>query len=306
MLVKDIIPKWMEYKRPYVKESTFAAYTLSIKNGILPVFGECDDLTEDIIQEYILDRIKEGLAKRTIQGYLMVLKMIMKFASGKGWMQYHDWKAVFPTSAKGKIEINILTVAEHRKVLSYIKENFTFYSLGIYISLTTGLRIGEVCGLKWEDVDCDRGVLSVRRTVERVYVLDNGQHFTKIIMSEPKTTNSRRDVPICKELMSMVKPLKKVVNENFYVLTNAEKPTEPRTYRNFFYGLMKKLGIPHIRYHDLRHTFATRCIENKCDYKTVSALLGHSNISITLDMYVHPDETQKRNAVNKVFKALNR
>lgn len=296
----------MEYKRPYVKESTFASYTLSIRNSILPVFGECDDLTEDIVQKYILDCTTKGFAKHTIQDRLVVLKMIMKFASGKGWMSYHDWKAVFPTSTKGKIEINILTPKEHKKILDYIKENFTFYSLGIYISLTTGLRIGEVCGLKWEDIDCDRGVLSVRRTVERVYVLDGEEHFTKIILGEPKTINSRRDVPICKELMSMVKPLKKVVNENFYVLTNAEKPTEPRTYRTFFHRLMEKLYMPRIRYHDLRHTFATRCIENKCDYKTVSVLLGHADITTTLNMYVHPDETQKRNVVNKVFRMLDR
>lgn len=151
-----------------------------------------------------------------------------------------------------------------------------------------------------------RGVLSVRRTVERIYVLNGEKNFTKIVLSEPKTTNARRDVPICKELMSMVKPLKKVVNENFYVLTNAEKPTEPRTYRNFFYRLMEKLGMPHIRYHDLRHTFATRCIESKCDYKTVSVLLGHADIATTLNMYVHPDETQKRNVVNKVFRTLSR
>ncbi len=306
MLVKDIIPIWIEYKRPYVKESTMAAYTLAIKNSILPAFGECDDLTEDIVQEYILDSVTAGLAKHTIKDRLVVLKMIMKFASSKGWMLYHDWKAVFPTSTKKKIEISILTVSEHKKILDYIKEHFTFYSLGIYISLTAGLRIGEVCGLKWEDIDCDRGVLSVRRTVERIYVLNGEKNFTKIVSSEPKTINARRDVPICKELMSMVKPLKKVVNENFYVLTNAEKPTEPRTYRNFFYRLMEKLGMPHIRYHDLRHTFATRCIESKCDYKTVSVLLGHADIATTLNMYVHPDETQKRNVVNKVFRTLSR
>lgn len=199
-----------------------------------------------------------------------------------------------------------MTVLEHKKILDYIKEHFTFYSLGIYISLTAGLRIGEVCGLKWEDIDCDRGVLSVRRTVERIYVLNGEKNFTKIVLSEPKTTNARRDVPICKELMSMMKPLKKVVNENFYVLTNAAKPTEPRTYRNFFYRLMEELGMPHIRYHDLRHTFATRCIESKCDYKTVSVLLGHADIATTLNMYVHPDETQKRNVVNKVFRTLSR
>ena len=173
-----------------------ASYTLSIKKSILPAFGECDDLTEDIVQKYILDSVTAGLAKHTIKDRLVVLKMIMKFASSKGWMLYHDWKALFPTSTKKKIEISILTVSEHKKILDYIKEHFTFYSLGIYISLTAGLRIGEVCGLKWEDIDCDRGVLSVRRTVERIYVLNGAKKYTKIMLSEPKITNARRDVPI--------------------------------------------------------------------------------------------------------------
>lgn len=105
MLVKDIIPIWMEYKRPYVKESTMASYTLSIKNSILPAFGECDDLTEDRVQEYILDSVTAGLAKHTIKDRLVVLKMIMKFASSKGWMLYHDWKAVFPTSTKKRLRL---------------------------------------------------------------------------------------------------------------------------------------------------------------------------------------------------------
>lgn len=97
-----------------------ASYTLSIKNSILPAFGECDDLTEDIVQEYILDSVTAGLSKHTIKDRLVVLKMIMKFASSKGWMLYHDWKAVFPTSTKKKIEISILTVSEHKKILDYL------------------------------------------------------------------------------------------------------------------------------------------------------------------------------------------
>ena len=107
-----------------------------------------------------------------------------------------------------------------------------------------------------------------------------------------------------KELLTMIKPLKKVVNDDFYVLTNDEHPTEPRTYRNYYSKLMTKLGIPKLKYHGLRHSFATRCIEAGCDYKTVSVLLGHSNISTTLNLYVHPNMEQKKRCISKMFKSL--
>ena len=109
-----------------------------------------------------------------------------------------------------------------------------------------------------------------------------------------------------RELLAMLKPLKKVVNGDYYVLTNDERPTEPRTYRNYYMRLMNKLDIPKLKYHGLRHSFATRCIEAGCDYKTVSVLLGHSNISTTLDLYVHPNMEQKKRCIAKVFNSLEK
>ena len=104
--------------------------------------------------------------------------------------------------------------------------------------------------------------------------------------------------------MKMIKPFKKVVNGSFYVLTNSSHPTEPRTYRNYYKRLMKQLDMPKLKFHGLRHSFATRCIESKCDYKTVSVLLGHSNISTTLNLYVHPNMEQKKKCVEQMIKML--
>lgn len=109
-----------------------------------------------------------------------------------------------------------------------------------------------------------------------------------------------------KELLSLVKPLKKVVNEDYYILTNEAKPTEPRTYRNYYKQLMAQLEMPLMKFHGLRHSFATRCIESNCDYKTVSVLLGHSNISTTLNLYVHPNMEQKKKCINKMLKSLGK
>ena len=106
------------------------------------------------------------------------------------------------------------------------------------------------------------------------------------------------------EVYKIIKPLKKVVNNDFYVITNEAKPTEPRTYRNYYERLIKRLGIPKLKFHGLRHSFATRCIESKCDYKTVSVILGHSNISTTLNLYVHPNMEQKKKCIDQMYRAL--
>ena len=181
-----------------------------------------------------------------------------------------------------------------------------FYRLGIYISLSTGLRIGEICALKWSDINIVDGTITISRTIERIYIIEGEKKHTEIVINTPKTKNSCREIPMSKELLAMIKPLKKVVNDDFYVLTNDERPTEPRTYRNHYNGLMAKLDIPKLEYHGSRHSFATRCIEAGCDYKTVSVLLGHSNISTTLDLYVHPNMEQKKRCITKMFKSLGK
>lgn len=221
------------------------------------------------------------------------------------WINYCEWDIKFPTSEINK-KIEVLTVAQHKKILEYIKQNFTFRNLGIYISLTTGLRIGEVCGLKWSDMNIESGTITISRTIERIYIVEGETKRTELIVNTPKTTNSNREIPMNKELLSMVKPLMKVVNSNFYMLTNDEKPTEPRTYRNYYHKLMAQLEIPKLKYHGLRHSFATRCIESNCDYKTVSVLLGHANITTTLNLYVHPNMEQKKRCIAKMFKLLGK
>ena len=303
--IREIADSWKEDKRPYVKQSTFAAYMLTLENHILPCFGDCTELHESNVQEFVLERIQKGLSVKTIKDILIVLKMIMKFGVKKEWMSYYEWDIKYPTT-DGNKELEVLTVANHKKILQYIHQNFTFRNLGIYISLSTGLRIGEVCALKWSDFDLVNGTISVERTIERIYIIDGDKKHTELVINTPKTKNSYREIPMSRELLSLIKPLKKVVNGDYYVLTNEPKPTEPRTYRNYYKQLMEKLNIPKLKYHGLRHSFATRCIESNCDYKTVSVLLGHSNISTTLNLYVHPNMDQKKRCIAKMFKSLNK
>ena len=303
--VREIAAAWKEYKRPYVKQSTMAAYVLILENHVLPYFGDGDSLHEQAVQAFVLQKLERGLSVKTIKDILIVLKMVMKFGVKNEWMTYYEWDIKYPTTSTSK-ELEVLSVANHRKILNYIQSHFTFMGLGIYISLSTGLRIGEICALKWSDINVTDGTITVSRTIERIYIIEGEKKHTELIISTPKTKNSCREIPMSKELLAMIKPLKKVVNEDFYVLTNDERPTEPRTYRNYYSGLMVKLDIPKLKYHGLRHSFATRCIEAGCDYKTVSVLLGHSNISTTLNLYVHPNMEQKKRCITKMFKSLGK
>ena len=303
--IREIALAWKSDKQRYVKQSTYAAYVLILENHILPAFGDCDALSEKLVQEFVLQKLNGGLSIKTVKDILIVLKMVMKFGVKNEWMNYCEWDIKYPTTETNK-EIEVLTVAHHKKILDFIKQNFTFRNLGIYISLTTGLRIGEICGLKWSDINTDNGTITVSRTIERIYIVEGERKYTELVINTPKTKNSCREIPMNKELLAMVKPLKKVVNTDFYVLTNEETPTEPRTYRNYYHRLMARLDIPRLKYHGLRHSFATRCIESNCDYKTVSVLLGHANITTTLNLYVHPNMEQKKKCITKMFKSLGK
>ena len=303
--IREIAAAWKGYKRPYVKQSTMAAYVLILEKHILPTFGEDNSLPEHSVQAFVLHKIESGLSTKSVKDILIVLKMVMKFGVKKEWMTYYEWDIKYPPSSENKV-LDVLSVTNHRKILNHIQSHFTFMGLGIYISLSTGLRIGEICALKWSDINVTDGILTVNRTIERIYIIEGEKKHTELVINTPKTKNSCREIPMNKELLGMLKPLKKVVNDDYYILTNDERPTEPRTYRNYYKKLMEKLDIPKLKYHGLRHSFATRCIEVGCDYKTVSVLLGHSNISTTLNLYVHPNMEQKKRCIDKVFKSLGK
>lgn len=301
--IKEIADIWKEDKRQYVKQSTMAVYLLSLKNHLLPFFGGKMEVTEDEVQAFALEKLNHGLSQKSIKDMLIVLKMVVRFGEKQGWLNHVEWKVKFPAN-QTKATLPILTKTHQKKLMDYLKDNFTFPNLGILVCLSTGLRIGEVCALKWSDINMDTGLLHVNRTIERIYIVDSDKPHTEIVINTPKTKNSLREIPLSKELVRIFKSLMKVVNKDYYVLTNNTKPTEPRTYRNYFNKLLKQLDIPRLKFHGLRHSFATRCIESHCDYKTVSVLLGHADISTTLNLYVHPNEEQKRSCIDKMMRYM--
>ncbi len=301
--IKEIADFWKKDKRQYVKQSTMAVYLLSLENHILPAFGSKMEVTEEDVQTFALEKLNNGLSQKTVKDVLIVLKMVLRFGEKHGWINHAEWNVKYPAN-QPIIALPILTKANQKKLMTYLKDNFTFLNLGILVCLSTGLRIGEVCALKWSDIDISTGTLYVNRTIERIYIVDAEKPHTKLVVNTPKTKNSLREIPLSKELMRVLKPLLKMVNTDYYILTNDVKPTEPRTYRNYFNKLLRQLDIPRLKFHGLRHSFATRCIESHCDYKTVSVLLGHADISTTLNLYVHPNEEQKRNCIDKMMRNM--
>ena len=297
-IINQITEEWKEEKKKYVKKSTYAAYQLLIQNHIKPYFGDLYEVNEEKVQQFVFDKLDAGLSEKTIRDIIIVLKMILKFGIKNGYLEYIQIDAKFPSKQEKK-DLDVLSKADQKKFMEHLRNNFTFKNLGIFICLSTGMRIGEICGLRWCDVDTVEGVIKVRHTLQRIYIIEGETRHTELLLDTPKTANSVRDIPMSSELLKMLKSLNKVVNENYYVISNDIKPIEPRTYRNYYKKLCKQLDIPELKFHGLRHSFATRCIESKADYKTVSVLLGHSNISATLNLYVHPNKEQKKKQLIK-------
>ena len=301
--IENIIKLWENEKKIYVKKSTFATYKLLIEKHLLPYFGNMFDFEERCIQNFVLFKTSQGLSQKTIKDMIVILKMIFNFAVKHNFLSYKKLDIKF-IEDKDSARLQILNKLEYKKIVSYLKIHFSFKNLGILLCLSTGMRIGEICALKWRDVDINSGVINVRRTLQRIYTIENEKRFTELICDLPKTKCSIRDVPITDEIMKIVKPFKKLAYDDFFVLSNCSKPIEPRTYRNYYKKLLNELGIENIKFHGLRHSFATRCIESKGDYKTVSTILGHSNINTTLNLYVHPNLEQKKKCVEQMFKML--
>lgn len=299
----EIAELWKKDKKQYVKAASYSTYVLLLQKHILPVFGSATSVSETDAQDFALRKLEEGLSLKSVRELLLILKMIVRFGAKMNCWAYPDWKIRYPTE-QDAADIAVLNKQDHKRIIDYVKSNFTCRNLGIYICLSAGLRIGEVCALQWQDLDMDKEVIRVKKTLERIYFPESVGRHSQLVVGRPKTQNAIREIPMSRDLVRMVKPLVKLMNPTFYLLSNAEKPLEPKTYRLYYKSFMNQMGLPNVKFHGLRHSFATRCIESGCDYKTVSVLLGHANIGTTLNLYVHPNLDQKKKVIDKVFRGL--
>lgn len=299
MTIKDIAVLWKEDRKRFVKVSSYSTYLNHLNQHILPVFGNGGLPSENEVQKFALELLNKGFSLSSVQDTIMVLKMIVQFGARQGAWNNPRWTIKYPTTIR-KSEIQTLTRQEHCQFMRFLKDHLDEAYLGIYICLSTGLRIGEICGLQWKDVNLCRRVLSVNKTYERIYIRDENGHRTQLVLGPPKTAESRREIPLSEDLMDLLSGILPEKDPESFLLSNSPKPMEPRTLRNHFYTALRESGTRKIRFHGMRHSFATRCIEFGCDYKTVSAILGHSNIATTLNLYVHPNMEQKMRCIETV------
>jgi len=297
---QDVSKIWCDAKRPIVKHSTMCAYLLTLQTHLLPWFGTMETIAECDVQQFVIDKCASGLARKTVRDMVAVLKSIVKYGNKHGIFHFEEWEIEYPTDTENKL-LPTLSLNHQRILMNHLIEQPTQQNIGVLLALCTGMRIGEVCALQWEDVDFTQRIITVRHTVGRIYNCE--LKTTERIHTSPKTKNSCREIPISKQLFQSLKTVRKQ-SQSPYVVGTSTQSKEPRSYRDYFSRLLKRLNIPHLVFHLARHTFATRCIESQCDYKTVSVILGHSNVATTLNLYVHPNLSQKKKCIDRMSKFL--
>lgn len=305
MKVKDFMPAYKEFKLKTCKISSVSTYMLTIKNIILPILGEyeLEAVSSKEAELLKLDCENKGFSKKSIQDVIICLKNILKVANFLEVAETKTISVIWGTDNSAvKKQFETYNKEQIKNLVASLEETPSFKNLGLLLTIYSGMRIGEVCALQWKDVDFEEKVVRVNKTIQRIYREEEitGKMKTELLISTPKTKSSQREIPIVPKLFKMMKDFAKICRPDYFICSGTTTPLEPRTYRNYYLKKIEEVGLPHLKFHGLRHTFATQLIASKADVKTVSAILGHSDITTTLNTYVHPSRDDKRNALSKL------
>lgn len=305
--INDVCMEWLGMKRLAVKQSTYAKYYNTIQHHIIPELGDLPltQVNSSVVNTFTYRKLGSNdakgeppLATKTVRDIYTILKSILRYGENEYQTGQLAGNTVLP---KKKSECKeILNAKELKKIETYLWENQTdARCVGLLLCMYTGMRLGEICALKWKDIDLRRRLISIQHTMQRITITDeNSIRKTQIIMDEPKTSSSIRIIPISSKIYLPVKNLYETADGDCFFLTNTKKYVEPRTYQYFFKRVLKNVGIRDVNFHILRHSFASRCVEVGMDIKTLSEILGHSNTNITLNYYVHSSLESKRRQIN--------
>ncbi len=301
----QVAADWLLCKKEGVKPSTFARYAVMVETHIVPDLGslrvtQVDGrrLTEFFAEKQAHGRLRDGgpLAGKTVADLRAVLVQIMGYARERGLI---ETVPEFPPVGCRRPEVSVLSRQEQERLEGAVLREDTPFGLGVLLALYGGLRIGEVCALQWRDFDRENGTVSVRKTISRICVRDGGGGGkTRVVQDRPKTDCSLRTVPLPGPVADYL--AQRCRGEDCYVATGTGQPMEPRVCLERYKRLLRRAGLAERTFHTLRHTFATRCVEHGVDVKSLSEMMGHSDVRITLQRYVHPSMEVKRAQVNKL------
>ena len=300
---REILYLWLENRKIKLKTQTYNKYFNLIEQHIIQDLGciQVCDLTAIQINKFLLKKRsigklnnEGGLSASSVQSISFIVSSALRFAVQNGYCSILKGEVL--KIPKKKNELEIMSLEQQNNFVRWLIQNIDCRKVGIILALYTGMRIGEVCGLAWEDINFEMNTIHVCHTVERIKMLDNEPDSKKTILMlcETKSYSSDRIIPMSEELKHLLTICKNFSIGRFVVPGNTYEFIDPRTFQYWFSKILKDYGMQHINYHSLRHTFATRCIESGMDIKTLSELLGHSTVNITLNTYVHSSLTHKR------------
>ncbi|MBE6533157.1 MAG: site-specific integrase [Ruminococcaceae bacterium] len=297
--IAEIANEWLEINRHKVSESTFVKYSAVIKKHIISELGalraEC--VTEGHICTFTDTLLCEKqLAPKTVRDILTILGSILKYARHKNGAKMPSAEIIYPKY--NRKEMRVLSVAEQRRLFEFLTTDTDRRKLGIMLALITGMRIGELCALRWGDISFEDRCVRVRATMQRLLDADSG--VTRVVISSPKTENSARIIPLTEFALGLCEHFRAEDKRAFVLTGDAERFCEPRVMQYHFDKITQDLGLLGVHFHSLRHTFATRCVEVGFEIKSLSEILGHASPKITLERYVHSSIELKRDNMQKL------
>ena len=306
MTLASVSLRWLEDRRPFLKESTIAKYIDFLQCYILPKFGKrtMDSISTESIQDFARSLLafggadRQGLSARTVSEILCILKGIRGYAIKQGYTVGFSMDGLL-VKQKQK-QPRTFSEQETRRLRSYLRGHRTIYNVGILLCLETGIRLGEVCALQWSDISLTERKLHIRQTVQRIRMDAGGTGAkTRIVITSPKSDSSTRVIPLPDSMCAVLSKLGP--SKGFLLTGDEEHVMEPRAMQRHFKRVLEDCGIADANFHALRHTFATRGVEAGFDAKCLSSILGHSSIAMTLGRYVHPTMEMKRRNMAKLL-----
>ncbi|MGX7264245.1 tyrosine-type recombinase/integrase [Enterococcus crotali] len=286
---------WLKEIKPDVKPSTYSSYSTKLTHHILPVLGNQPIYMIKKNQvEYWLNSLRDELAISSIHATYRVLRSCLNYAVKRSLIIKNPCTDVQLPKQKSST-VQSLTKQEQERLEKVAKQHKA--GLPILIALETGMRIGEIAGLKWQDIDFLEQVIRVKRTLQRV-ATEGARQKTELVELSPKSSNSVRIIPLSQNMSCLLQKMQKEAQSDYVV--GKRKALEPRVINYHFKQICQKAQLPPVHFHALRHTFATRCLENGATVATISDLLGHSSIKMTLDTYISSFLTEKRKAIDSV------